>query len=92
MSVNGIAQQLRNIRAAFNYCRKRRYTQDYPFLTYRIKEERVAPNALTVDQLRTLRDYPCEAWQKIYREMFMLSFYLGGVNAGDMLLCKELKN
>ena len=92
MSVNGIAQQLRNIRAVFNYCRKRRYTQDYPFLTYRIKEERVAPNALTVEQLRTLRDYPCEAWQEIYRDLFMLSFYLGGVNAGDLLLCKGLKN
>ena len=92
MSVNGIAQQLRNIRAVFNYCRKRRYTQDYPFLTYRIKEERVAPNSLTVDQLRTLRDYPCEAWQEIYRDLFMLSFYLGGVNAGDLLLCRGLKN
>ena len=92
MSVNGIAQQLRNIRAVFNYCRKRRYTQDYPFLTYRIKEERVAPNSLTVDQLRTLRDYPCEAWQEIYRDLFMLSFYLGGVNAGDLLLCKDLTN
>lgn len=92
MSVNGIAQQLRNIRSVFNYCRKRRYTQEYPFLTYRIKEERVAPNALTVEQLRTLRDYPCEAWQEIYRDLFMLSFYLGGVNAGDLLLCKGLKN
>lgn len=92
MSVNGIAQQLRNIRAVFNYCRKRKYTQDYPFLTYRIKEEMVAPNSLTVDQLRTLRDYPCEAWQEIYRDLFMLSFYLGGVNAGDLLLCKGLTN
>ena len=92
MSVNGIAQQLRNIRAVFNYCRKRRYTHEYPFLTYRIKEEMVAPNSLTVDQLRTLRDYPCEAWQEIYRDLFMLSFYLGGVNAGDLLLCKGLKN
>ena len=92
MSINGIAQQLRNIRAVFNYCRKRKYTQDYPFLTYRIKEEMVAPNSLKVDQLRTLRDYPCEAWQEIYRDLFMLSFYLGGVNAGDLLLCKGLTN
>ena len=92
MSVNGIAQQLRNIRAVFNYCRKRKYTQEYPFLTYRIKEEMVAPNSLTVDQLRTLRDYPCEAWQEIYRDLFMLSFYLGGVNAGDLLLCNGLTN
>ena len=92
MSVNGIAQQLRNIRAVFNYCRKRKYTQEYPFLTYRIKEEMVAPNSLTVDQLRILRDYPCEAWQEIYRDLFMLSFYLGGVNAGDLLLCRGLKN
>ena len=92
MSVNGISQQLRNIRAVYNYCRKRKYTQEYPFLTYRIKEEMVAPNSLTVDQLRTLRDYPCEAWQEIYRDLFMLSFYLGGVNAGDLLLCRGLKN
>ena len=92
MSVNSIAQQLRNIRAVFNFCRKRKYTQEYPFLTYRIKEEMVAPNSLTVDQLRTLRDYPCEAWQEIYRDLFMLSFYLGGVNAGDLLLCRGLKN
>lgn len=92
MSVNGIAQQLRNIRAVFNFCRKRKYTQEYPFLTYRIKEEVVSPNSLTVDQLRTLRDYPCEAWQEIYRDLFMLSFYLGGVNAGDLLLCRGLKN
>ena len=92
MSVNGIAQQLRNIRAVFNFCRKRKYTQEYPFLTYRIKEEMVVPNSLTVDQLRTLRDYPCEAWQEIYRDLFMLSFYLGGVNAGDLLLCRCLKN
>ena len=92
LSVNGIAQQLRNIRAVYNYCRKRKYTQEYPFLTYRIKEEMVAPNSLTVDQLRTLRDYPCEAWQEIYRDLFMLSFYLGGVNAGDLLLCKGLTN
>ena len=92
MSVNGIAQQLRNIRAVFNFCRKRKYTQEYPFLSYRIKEEMVAPNSLTIDQLRTLRDYPCEAWQEIYRDLFMLSFYLGGVNAGDLLLCKGLTN
>lgn len=92
MSINGVAQQLRNIRSVFNYCRKRKYTKEYPFLNYRIKEERVAVESLSVYQLRQLRDYPCDAWQEIYRDLFMLSFYLGGVNAGDLLLCKELKN
>lgn len=92
MSINGVAQQLRNIRAVFNYCRKRNYTKEYPFLNYRIKEERTPVDSLSVEQLRQLRDYPVEAWQEIYRDLFMLSFYLGGVNAGDLLLCKNLKN
>ena len=45
--------------------------------------------SLTVEQLRILRDYPCEDYQEKYRDMFMLMFYLVGINAVDLFLAKK---
>ncbi len=45
--------------------------------------------SLTVEQLRILRDYPCEDYQEKYRDMFMLMFYLVGINAADLFLAKK---
>ena len=92
ISANGISIHLRNIRAVFNYARRKRETDNYPFLWFRIEEDETFPNNLSVEQLRTLRDYPVEDWQRVYRDLFMLSFYLAGVNVGDLLLCKGLTN
>lgn len=58
MGVNGIGKELRNIRAVFNWARRKGMTQNYPFLDYRIKEEETVPNNITVEDLRRLRDYP----------------------------------
>ena len=92
MSDNGIAIHLRNIRTVFNWARRKKLTDRYPFYYYKIKEERIPPNNLTVDELRKLRDYPVEPWQEVYRDIFMLSFYLAGVNVGDLLLSPGLKD
>lgn len=35
--------------------------------------------------MRTLINYPCEEYQIIYRDMFILMFYLCGINAVDLL-------
>lgn len=40
------------------------------------------------EQLATLRDYGCEEHQKRYRDIFMLMFYLIGINAKDLLHAK----
>ena len=92
MSANGISIHLRNIRTVFNYARRKRETDNYPFLWFKIVEDETYPNNLTVEELRKLRDYPVEPWQEVYRDIFMLSFYLAGINVGDLLLCKDLKN
>ena len=92
MSANGISIHLRNIRTIFNYARRKRETENYPFLWFKIEEDETFPNNLTAEQLRQLRDYKVEPWQEIYRDLFMLSFYLAGVNVGDLLLCKGLTN
>jgi len=88
MSVNGVGKELRNIRAVFNWARKKGYTQNYPFLDYHIIEEETEPNNFSVEDLRKLRDYPCETWQKPYVDFFFLSFYLAGINPVDLLSLK----
>lgn len=88
MGVNGVGKELRNIRAVFNWARRRGMTNNYPFLDYHIREEETVPNNLSVDDLRRLRDYPCESWQRQYVDFFFLSFYLAGINPVDLLSLK----
>ena len=92
IKTNGIGLHLRNIRTAFNYARKKRLTKEYPFLDYRIKVERKPIKNMTAAQVREFKDYPCEAWQEEYRDIFMLSFCLAGINIGDLLQCRGLRN
>lgn len=88
MKVNAYAIHLRNIRAVFNYAIDEEYTSLYPFRKFKIKKEETRKRSLTVDQLRELRDHPCEEYQVRYRDMFMLMFYLIGINAADLFLAK----
>lgn len=91
MMQNSIAIHMRNIRTVMNKARRDGITQNYPFINYKVREERkVEVGDLTVEELRQLRDYKVEPWQEIHRDLFMLSFYLAGVNIGDLLLCKGL--
>ena len=86
---------MRCLRTVFNWCRDEGLTTNYPFKGrngYKIREEETTPNNLTAQEFADLRDYPCEPWQQIYIDLFCLSVYLGGVNVGDLLLCKGLTN
>lgn len=89
---NGIGLHLRNIRTVFNYARKKKMTKEYPFLDYKIKVEKKPILNMSAEQIRRFKDYPCEAWQVEYRDLFMLIFYLAGVNIGDLLTCRSLTN
>ena len=89
MKVNGAGKELRNLRAVFNWARKEGLTSNYPFDGYAIVEEETLPNNLSVDELRRLRDYPCEPWQRKYVDFFMLSFYLAGMNPVDLLTLRK---
>lgn len=89
MKINGISIHLRNIRAVFNYCIDEEYTNLYPFRKFTIKKEQTRKRSLTAEQLSHLRDYPCESHQAKYRDMFMLMFYLIGINAADLFNAKK---
>ena len=94
MSVNGFSIHLRNLRTVFNWAIDNEWTDKYPFRRYKIRNERVAIRNISVDELRTIRDWPVEGWQEIYRDLFMLTFYLCGINPVDLLHLKktDLKN
>lgn len=89
MKVNAYAIHLRNIRTVFNYCIDEEYTTSYPFRKFQIRKEETEKRCLTLQQVRRLRDYHVEKYQEIYRDMWMLMFYLIGINAADLFMAKK---
>lgn len=100
--VNSRAQKMRTIRAIINEAIDNGIETNYPFSRtsghrkknnngvrkFRIIHEKTAKEHLSLADLIRLRDFPCEPYQVIYRDMFMLMFYLIGINAGDLFLAK----
>mgnify|MGYP002620156767 CR=1 FL=1 len=84
MSINGKSIVLRNVRTVVNYCITNEVQIKYPFRRFKIKTEQTRKRNLTRDQLIQLRYYDCEVFHAEYRDMFMLMFYLIGINAVDL--------
>lgn len=83
-SANARSIHFRNIRAVFNEALADEITSSYPFRKFKIRSQPTAKRSLTTDQLRRLMLYPVEEYQEIYRDMFILMFYLCGINAVDL--------
>lgn len=84
-SVNGRAIHLRNIRAIFNYAIDEEYTTSYPFRKFKIKKEETRKRSLSIEQLRQyigLSDLSKQDAE--YRDIFILIFYLIGINMVDL--------
>jgi integrase len=94
MDERGITQNsrnvyYRNIRSVFNEALDEELTHNYPFRKFKLKKVVTRKRSLTVEELRMLRDYPCEEWQEKFRDIFMLMFYLCGINAADLYPAKK---
>lgn len=94
LSINTVNIHMRNVRAVFNDAinEDRAPINHYPFRKFKIKSEQTRHRALTIDQLCRLRTFDCEESQVQYRDIFMLIFYLGGINIGDLCGLKEINN
>lgn len=92
--VNTRAIHLENLRAVINSAiDDELLSQDkYPFRRFKIKREAAEKRSITLWKLVQLRDYPCEPYQEKYRDMFMLSFYLAGINLKDLLELPPMSN
>lgn len=89
ISINSASIHLRNIRAVFNYCRKYEGLQNYPFSHFEIKKEETRKRNISIDELKSLRDMELKPHQEKYRDVFLLMFYLIGINAIDLLTAER---
>lgn len=93
LKVNTLFLHFRNIRAVFNSAIDDGTIEQnlYPFRRFKLKHEATEKRALTLEQVRTIRDYKldeCDEYGQQYIDVFMLIFYLIGINIGDLLLLK----
>ena len=84
LSVNSRARFLRNIRTVINHAIDEELIIKYPFRRYKIQTEETPKRSMSIEDLRTLFNYPVKDYQKIYVDMFKLSFMLIGMNPKDM--------
>ena len=90
LAINSIARALRDVRATMNWLLDNNEIDRPPFGRLHIRQEIKPANALTAQQIADLRDFPVEQWQEIYRDLFMLSFYLCGINPADLLTADKI--
>ena len=83
--INGIGIDLRNMRTVFNWAIDNEITAKYPFRKFSIKSERQQYLYLNAEEMREYRDFPVEPFMEKYRDLFMLGFYLIGINLSDLL-------
>lgn len=90
LTPNGVNFHLRNLRTVYNDAISAGAAESnwYPFKRFVMPSEEPAKLVLPVCDLRIIRDYPCEEFCQRYLDVFMLSFYLMGINIGDLLLLR----
>lgn len=86
LRINSINLHIRNIRAVFNDAinEDKAEQNTYPFRKFKLKSEETQKRSLTIEQLRSIRDWPCEPHERQYIDIFMLMFYLRGINMIDL--------
>lgn len=89
IKVNTISVYMRTIRAVFNRAIREGLIPAtcYPFTAYRIKNEKTVNRTLTLKEMRSIAKLKLEPGTPIWhwRNYFLLSFCLIGVNFADML-------
>lgn len=91
-SANARNIHLRNIRTVINNAIDNQLTTFYAFRTFRIKPTPTAKRSVVVDRLREFITTPCDPYLEYYRDMFMLSFLLIGINMKDMVYLTSIKD
>lgn len=89
VAVNTISVYMRSLRAIYNRAIKEGIVSasDYPFKSYTIKNERTISRALTTEEMYKIITLKLDPKTPIYhwRNFFVLSFYLIGINFADLL-------
>lgn len=83
-AVNSRNIHFRNIRSVFNRAIDDEITTYYPFRKFKHHTEETRKRALSVEDLRTLWNYPCEEHQRKFVDLFKMVFMLRGINLADL--------
>lgn len=89
---NARSIHLRNLRAVFNRAIDDEDTANYPFRKFKIKHEATRKRAMSVADLRELMTMEVETYAERYRDAFVLSFMLIGINMTDLLNLTEVRD
>ncbi len=86
-SVNTRSIHMRNLRAILNGAIDEGLMSSdrYPFRKFRIRSEQTAKRSMTVEEFKEFISYTCQEHQRKYRDIFVLSFLLAGINIVDLL-------
>lgn len=88
LKVNAISNYLRTIRAIYNKAIKEEIVAQsaYPFNHFIIKNEKTVSRSLSVEEMRRIAfTVPSKEYLIPYRNLFLLSFCLIGMNFSDLL-------
>ncbi len=80
----------RNLRTVFNRAIDDEVTRCYPFRKFKIKPEPTQKRAMSIEELRKIATAPLPHWQEPYRNMWLLSFCLIGINVVDLCSLREI--
>lgn len=91
LMINSIAIYQRNIRVVFNDAiKKKLVSRDlYPFYEYRIRQSQTRKRSLDIEDIKKIRDIELKDNRARARDLFMLSFYMNGINFKDLLLARK---
>ena len=84
LAVNTRAAYIKVLRRAFNYALDHDITTNNPFRHYKVKTEETRMRVLPVEKMRQLVNLETRYHYTEYRDLFMLSFYLIGINLADL--------
>lgn len=88
ISMTTVDMHIGRLRAVVNYAKKCKYVkyEDEPFLFYKIKSAPVREVDLSLESFLKIKNLKSDSRRRVLvRDLFMLSFYLGGMNLSDML-------
>ncbi len=84
LSINTRAAYVKVVRRAINYALDHDVTTNNPFRHYRVKTEETRMRVLPLAKMRQLIELDTRYRYTEYRDLFLLSFYLIGINMADL--------
>ena len=87
LAINTKATYMGTLKRAFNWAIAHEITINNPFRNYRIKTEETRMRDLPVEKMRQLMSLPLQGLYPEYRDLFLLTFYLIGINTVDLADC-----